>query len=207
MAKKGKSQGIDAFIYGKLTQASENLEKNQVIYKAKLLVSLIDVESVTTIAMEKGEGERIITSKEEVKGFRKIEEKKEKLDRLISEKDVHLAELKRKYTKYAYGIGNSMWVYTFLLGSVVSFLSEGTYTTNTGEEKTCHKSPGYEIGNSAMIISVAGFIYFWAEKISLENGIKQDRQELNRLKEELNKISFNYNPKNNQIAFNYHLRF
>ncbi|MBU1487612.1 penicillin-binding protein activator LpoB [bacterium] len=61
MAKKGESRGIEAFIYGKLTQSSEELEKNQVAYRTRLLVSLIDVGSVATVAMEKGVGEKIIT--------------------------------------------------------------------------------------------------------------------------------------------------
>jgi TolB-like protein len=217
MAKKGNSRGIDAFIYGKLTQASEELEKNQVIYKAKLLVNLIAVESMITVAVEKGAGEKVITSKEkvesfkkEVEGFKKIEKKKKELLRLISERDVHLTKLKNKYNpEWRENLTSPgiFWLGVILYGvGLIPCLGN-----DEGKEPTEDaKEAGEQIRMIGSIVISLGGIGYIAEHIiwsSIEEGIKEDEQEIKRLNEELNKISFNYNLKNNQMAFNYHFRF
>ncbi|MBU0568430.1 penicillin-binding protein activator LpoB [bacterium] len=217
MAKKGESRGIDAFIYGKLTQASEKLERNQVAYKAELLVSLIDVESVATVAMEKGEGERIITSKKEVKGFRKIEKREEELVRSISQKESHLASLERKYDpnwrKPSPMQKRFLFAGIFTLG--MSFILFPTEPEDESEEakKAAEEDTALReklcriIGGSFLALGGIPYVIKYTKGSSIENGIKQDKQELNRLKEELNRLSLNYNPKEKQIVLNYQLRF
>ncbi|MDI6791953.1 MAG: CsgG/HfaB family protein [bacterium] len=217
MAKKGESRGIDAFIYGKLTQASEKLEKNQVAYKAQLLVSLIDVESVATVAMEKGLGERIVTERKEVREFKRTEDRKDELVRLISQKESHLASLESKYDpnwrKPSPIQGGSLFAGILTLG--IGFIPSPTEPEDESEEakKAAEEETALRekmcriIGGSFLALGGIPYIIKYTKGSFIENGIKQDKQELNRLKEELNRLSLDYNLKEKQIALNYQLRF